>query len=376
MTDRPPNHTIETITSLDRLKEVAPALKTLAESLDAQFFQNPTFFIPWCEIAVKRKQVPHFLAAWDANQRMIGFVPLCRRRDPKALFATRLAPPRIGTSPPFDILLASDIDRKALIGALATVLKGQRWLDITLSDALEDSVFNTLLAPALKQSGLNVTCSEGRQYLQVGVFETVDGYLSHFKSKNRSRLKKQFKRCDDATTVVTIDTPDKMPQASEWIRSVIAKSWKDTAYLHDIFLPLLDTQLLEMSAEGMSRVRFAMVEDVPIAFLVEFINLDGSPGSYYNAHNPDFNHISPGLFLLQTTVRETIENSQHTYSFWGDREYLRKLSTTFRPTVDISMVRRGVRAGVCKGFLNLIAKARSGGKLRETPAETSEVKSA
>ena len=186
MTDITSGITIETITSLDRLKAAAPALKTLAESVDAQFFQTPTFFIPWCEAALKRKQVPHFLAAWDANQHMIGFVPLCRRRDPKSLFATRLAPPRIGTSPPFDVLLASDIDRKILIDEIVRVLEGQRWLDIALSDALEGSLFNTLLAPALKQSGLNVTRSEGRKYLQVGAFETVDGYLSQFKSKNRN----------------------------------------------------------------------------------------------------------------------------------------------------------------------------------------------
>lgn len=343
----------ETITSLERLAEIAGSLDQLVQAEKAHFYYESAFFIPWCEAAQNAQQQTNVIAVWSHQDRLAGFVPLCMKRDIKAGMARRLAPPRIGSSPPFDILLASQADQSAVIGAIADHLNDMPWVDLTLSLNLAGSVFATQLAPAMQKTGCVITKSEAAGYLKTSGYASADEFLARFKSKRRMELNRVYKRFLGEVSLMCLDKPEDMPKASALIRDAITNSWKNKAYLTDTFLPLLNQQMLNMSKLGLTQVRFALIDERPIALLVEFISRDGSYNAYYNAHDDTFNSLSPGAGLLQHGIREAFDKGTCSYNFWGNREYIRRLTKEQDDTLDLQILRPGISAGLAMSAMKL-----------------------
>ena len=349
---------VETIKSIARLQEIAPALDRLVTMCAPAFYHETAFLLPWCTTANRLGQKPHFIAVWTKQDRLVAFVPLCRRRDPKALLAYRLSTPRIGSSPPFDALLAPDADQTPLVAAIAAQLAQSSWVDMLIPQTLAHSNFATTIAPALARTGMTLGRKDEGAYLKVSGYKSSQEWLANFKSKNRVDLNRQYARFLEACDIVTIDAVQDLDKAFDWIDQVTAHSWKEKLYLHDTFLPLLRSQLEGMCAAGHARIRFALKSDLPIAYLVEFFDEGGARSAYYNAHDPRENYHSPGISLMQHSVRQALDETTPAYLFLGNHEYIRKLSSETDAICTVEVMRTGLHARFCGAMVRLVSNAR------------------
>lgn len=346
---------IEILTSLPALKVMEAELSDLVGRAGADYSHEPAFLIPWFETAEATGQRPACLTARTSGQ-LAAFLPLCTKPERKALFATRLAPPRIGSSPAFDLILDPGHRGGAMLDRLAAALSGMAWSFLDLKLILADSLLAKEIVPRLQLAGFQIARHDEPAYFKVDGLAGLESFWASRKSRPRIELRRIFDRCTSACEFACYEGMEN-PRIFDLMQVVLRESWKDSSYLRCIFFPMLERQFRALSRTGQARVHFVFAEGQPISFLVEFLDRDGTTNAYYNGMNRDWSRFSPGVALFLNVLQLFFETGAETYRFWGARRYIKKMSTGQDEVVSIRVVRTDFRHAARIAFFLQVARA-------------------
>ena len=333
-----PKLEIKILTSLQEVKAVAGDLSDLVDRCGANYSHEPGFLIPWVETANKIGQRPSCVTA-RASGKLVAFLPLCMKRERKALFAKRLAGPRIGSSPAFDLIMDPAFRTATNLDRIAEAITDMKWSFFQLRTILADSTLANDIVPRLDRIGLRIIREQEPAYFTVTEVDNVDAYWASKKSRVRIELKREISRCAEVCEFVSYEDIGETARIFDLIQSVLRRSWKNSGYLRSTFLPLLEAQYRNLANTGQARAHFVLKDDQPIAFLVEFMDRDGTVNAYYNGMDEAWSRLSPGAVITMQSVLHCLESDKPAYKFWGWRRYIKKLAAGSEDVVSVRIAR-------------------------------------
>lgn len=326
------------LTSSAEVEKIAAEISDLVDRAGAIYNHEPGFLLPWLETAERLGQSLRCIALRD-RERLVAFLPLCSKAQPKGLNAKRLAPPLIGSSPSFDLVLDPAYRNSDSFERVAAAIKKLPWSYMLLKDVLSASYLATEIVPRLTGPGFHADVGDPVRYLTVDGVAFSDEYWGKMKSRKRIELRRAFGKCDSVCDFVCFDKPEDAPRIFGLIRSTLHGSWKSSEYLASVFLPMLEIQFRKLCARGQARARFCMEGDRPIAFLIEFIDRDGTANAYFNAMDEERKSIYPGVAVVLVSILEHLDGTGKPYKLWTMRPYVKKLANDYENVVTVTVER-------------------------------------
>lgn len=309
--------------SLERARAPWEALASRASS--PLPYVTPAFALPWLRALDPSCQI-RVLTAWEGDQ-MIGLAPLVQRRRGRLGVSLQLwSFPIRGTSPPFEFMFA---DRAgAIVDAfVAHWRRTGGWDLIELPGLPSGSETARALKAAAARQNLAIRSSEARRSVVVRIKGAWPEYFSARSAMHRQNCRRAWRRCEARGPTRLVRYPDELEfdRACEMASRVIDRSWKrfgdDGAHHARFFADLRG----ELRAAGMLSLRFLVVDEVPIGYLLEVRHGD-TLHAFHIAYDLAFQHESPGILLLEDGIRDAHVRGLSSYDLGGGAEYLRRWS--------------------------------------------------
>lgn len=347
----------EWITSFDALRALRAPLNELAGVCRARAYDFPSFLIPWAAAAGAQGQRPRCLVLRQGGE-VLAFFPFFERRDPKALFARRLAPPRFGSSPPFEILIAPGADREAVLDAMADAVAGLGWYDQQFRDEPADGTLATCWLPRMAARGARIHEEHLYDYYIISGCADAEEYQTRLVRKKRRELQRQERRFLERGEMSLHTRADDITAQLPDMRTVIARSWKYTPHMARRALPLIEGLIAGMAPEGHIRLWMAHADGQAVSMLLEFADQSGSRHAYFNATDQEAGALDAGITLLFNACKGAVQDGVGQYDFWGYRPYIKQVSTGTRPIRSYGVTRSGALQGVQGASLRMAGRLR------------------
>lgn len=367
MTARPrrhgPSEGVEVLEDLRSLFAFAPALADLCEATGAPFYMRPAFFMVWSEHAARAGLMPRCLVL-KRGATVLGFAPLFSKRlAPALLGARRLSPPLIGTSPPFDLVVAPN--EAGAVARLADAASSLAWVSQHMPSVLSGSGFDREWAEWFEASGAAVSRLDTPGYMTAVCTVSKEEYFESRRASFRRNVKRASQKFEKVGEIETFRGGDPLEPWIDALRTVVERSWKGTAYMRRTGFPLIVDLVRSLDASGLLVLRIARREGRPIGYLMEVD--DGTVRhAFHNAMDESERDLGPGILLLFRGVLSAIESGRRSYEFWGNREYIRAMATDVRPAVQIDIASPAMRDRWRRGLVRGVRRY-----LRPPPSGTS-----
>lgn len=341
---RPPALRVEAVTTLAMLGRLAGPLADLAVAADGTVFDQPAFFLPWTQAAVANGQRPACLALYRGGV-LCGFVPLFARRDPRGLFGRVLAPPRYGSSPPFDLLLAG-VDAPEAIATLGAALGARGWIMQDIRADIAGSRLGGVWADWFAASGHPVVRQPGPDYFRFTNVGSVADFNAALPRKTRMECERLMRRLDGAGAVRLVTGAGAITPALAAMHDIIGQSWKGSPEMARRGWAMLQAVARSMAGAGMLRLWLAEAEGRPIAYLMEFEDHNRHRHAFHNAQVEAAGRFNPGILILYNALAAAHVDGAPVYEFWGHRSYLRRFANGVCQTRSVRIDNPGLRLRV------------------------------
>lgn len=337
---RPRPLRIERITAIADLDALAAPLAELAGAADALVFSHPAFFLPWSRAAIANGQRPDCLALYSGTT-LCGFLPFFARRDRHALLGRVLGPPRYGSSPPFDLLLAG-VDETAAIAALGAEVRRHSWIGQDIRADVAGSRLGAGWADWFAGRGHAVERAAGPGYYLVRNAGSVAQFKVALPGRQRRECERHLRRLAGIGGFRLVRSGDAVGGALEAMQGIVMQSWKGSAEMARRGWTMLHSVALSMAEAGMLRLWLVEVEARPIAYLMEFEDRHRHRHAFHNAQVEADDHLGPGKSVIYTSLCAAQEEGVPVYEFWGYRDYLRRFSNGIRETRSVRIDNPGL----------------------------------
>lgn len=352
---------LEIASSIADLRRIEAPLRSLARSCNAAAFSHPGFLLPWAEAAVATGQsvACHYLYR---GGDLVGFVPLFFRRDRKALMARRGGPPRFGSSPPFELLIAPGEDREAAAQHLAKAVAAERWLDLTFPNEPDDSLLLGCWARAFEQHGFSVRQSAGPAYQIIQGLADSAAYEDQMRGRSRREFRRRERRMQEEGSVSVFTSDDDPDMFLADMERILQASWKFDERMAKIGVRLYRDQVRGTAADGTLRFWICHYRQRPASFLFELADATGSRHAYFTAHDPNACGFGAGGALVFLAAKASLDAGVPVYDFWGTQPYLRHLSNGLRRTRTVTVARKDPLSRLRLSTLEMLQATRSAAK--------------
>lgn len=361
------------IRDLAGLEAAKDELAGLADRSGAYTFSHPAFFLPWARAAAAERQQPDCLAL-RRDGRLVGFVPFFVRRDRKALMAARLMTPRVGSSPPFAILIDPEVDPADVIDTAATLVAAQPWCDQSFIGEPEDTVISTLWAGWFAARGYAVTRLPQAGYFTLEGCRTPDDFLAAMKRRRRNDAKRMERRLAETGCLRRESGAEAAGRMHDAIAIVVAASWKNSKTMTEGGLRLLQSLAQSLAEAGRLNLWVAELAGRPVGVYMEILDPDGTRHAFFIAQEQSEAARNVGNVMLFRSLMDGFERGLGDCQFWGSREYIRHVANGARPVADVTIANRGVRATAALAALAALNTFRGPSRpaARAVPKETDE----
>lgn len=321
---------IARITAGAELDALAVPLAELAAAADALVFSHPAFFLPWSRAAIANGQRPDCLALYSGST-LCGFLPFFARRDRHALLGRVLGPPRYGSSPPFDLLLAG-VDEAAAIAALGAEVRRSAWVGQDIRADVVGSRLGSAWADWFAGQGHAVTRLAGPDYYLVRHAGSVAQFKAAMPGRQRRECERHLRRLAGFGGFRLVCSGGAVGETLQAMRGIVMQSWKGSREMTRRGWTMLRAVALSMAEAGMLRLWLVEINDQPAAYLMEFEDRHRHRHAFHNAQAEAEDHLGPGKSLIYNSLCTAQEDGVPVYEFWGYRDYLRKFANGTRQT--------------------------------------------
>lgn len=295
----------------------------------------PEFLLPWMRRLEGRDDC-RFLAAWQ-DDTLVGLAPVVDRRVRR--FGVTLLKlrgfPEAAPTPPCDLLVRSGT------GGVVEAFFA-RWKDDSAWDAIElptvpaESSSVARLVELARAAGFEATCEAVLETYHLPILGTWQDYHATLSKKTRQNLRRGMRYFERAGSTRFASYPDDMTivEARQLVAQVVFRSWKEheqgaggwNAFLRDV--------LEEFERSANLRLRFLLVDNSAVAYLME-VNFLGCVYAIHNAYDLRFQPGNAGQLMLCHALERAHREGFGRYDFTGNKDYLRrwsKATRTFRRT--------------------------------------------
>jgi CelD/BcsL family acetyltransferase involved in cellulose biosynthesis len=259
---------------------------------------------------------------------------------------------RFATDPLADYqgMLARPRHEQAAIASFARVLGAAPWDRLALRDAHDPRIAQLaeLLAGGsrvrLRRSGTS-TC------YQMDLPETYEAYLTGLSRKRRRATKGLLPALEAAlpNLRVSVANDDDIDAHIAAVVGMNSARWKTST----IRRRRLEELYRAVYAEGIAR--FTAIWDGPRAIAAGAAWVDEPTATYafaLGAHDPGYNHFSPGRTVLTLVIQDAIALGCRTFDFLrGEDEYKRHYATRTSLNSEFELVRAGVRESALRAVM-------------------------
>lgn len=301
----------------------------------------PEFLLPWIR-RLDGRDTCRFLAAWD-GATLVGLAPVVERRIRRGgitLLALR-GFPEAAPTPPCDLLVRAGAS--GVVEAFFAHWQQQRdWDAIELPTVPVESANVARLVELARAAGLCTACSPSLTTYAVPVEGSWHDYHAARSKKTRQNLRRGLRYFEPlgATRFATYPGELTFDEALAQVAHVVAHSWKEheqgaggwNAFLRDL--------MREFDRAGLLRLNFLMLDAHAVAYLMDvpFRN------AWYAIHNAyDLRHQPgyAGQLMLARAIEDAHERRALRYDFTGNKDYLRRWTTTTRAFQHVRIDRGG-----------------------------------
>ncbi len=323
------------------LAAITPEWEALSQRVAGRNpFVTPQFMLPYLEyIGVTYDY--RVLAARDGG-RLVGLSPTFARRVGRpGLRIRRISFPTHGTSPPFELLVEEG--REDVAKAFAEHWRVSRdWDLIELQNVPSTSPTEGLLRAATSGSVLRLSGTPGRASLYVSIVGTWEDYWKSISKNVRAASKRALRRCMETGETRLVAFPGDVPdvaRATDWVADVTRRSWKTPDGGAAEREQSMARFLGSLAAAGMLDIRFVMIDDRPIAYLINILYRN-QLNAYHTAYDLAYMSHGPTLLLLQESINECYRRGYDVYDLLGERQqHLRRWTSEYVRYHDLRITR-------------------------------------
>ncbi len=271
----------------------------------------------------------------------------------------------VGCPDHLDVLAASGTS----VEAFAPSLDELPWQLLILSNLAPGADATPRLCDAMAARGYVVrrqtlwTCP----YLELP--EDWDRYLGTLSATRRQTVRRKERQLQrEHTMTITDYDQDRVEEGLRYLFSLHERRWQGGAAFEDPSIRLLHRRFAEeLAARRRLWLSTLDIAGKPVAAWYGFAWGD-TVYFYQSGRDPRWERQSVGLVLMGTMIRRAIERGYRRFDFLrGDDPYKRQWTTTERSTEEITIFRRGLRAGALRA-LDAVGELRA--RLRRKTEET------
>ena len=193
---------------------------------------------------------------------------------------------------------------------------------LDLAPLLPGSNVHHLLVPLARESGLDVTCSQGEVTVSLDLPADLPSYLSLLSGKQRHELLRKERRLNEEGDV-SYQVKHRADDADiDLFLDFFRKSREDKNRFLTPPVELFIRDIISSSeARGMLRLGILEINSTPIATTLCFEYQEGMY-LYNSGYSPDYRWLSAGLLSKYYSIRESIQQKLHYYDFLkGSEKY-------------------------------------------------------
>jgi CelD/BcsL family acetyltransferase involved in cellulose biosynthesis len=312
--------------------EVAALVKEWSEVMARSSQELPTvapeFLLPWLEATLTNSGAKRRFLIARRGGRLVGLLPLVHRKIRRFGLTTNVLEfPMYGTTPPMDIVV--DDSTELVMAAFCSHLRrAGGWDVLWLHQVPTDSPGGVALPAAARAAGLTCRVGEAGSLLYAPLSASWDEFEKALGKNQRRNLRRFWRHLEEkgkprsATYPTDIATLD---QALAMATSVIDRSWKNPGSARKIQHRLLSELSQSWATRGDLIMRFLLMDDVPIAYLLE-ITYGSRTYAISNAYDLAFLQYGTGHHVLREAIRGAHAAKKTHYEFLGDKDYLERWS--------------------------------------------------
>lgn len=330
---------LRTLAELEAIRAPWHAL-ALASAHDTPYVL-PEFMLPWIR-RLDGRDTCRFVAAWD-GATLVGLAPVVERRIRRGgitLLALR-GFPEAAPTPPCDLLVRGGAS--GVVEAFFAHWQQQRdWDAIELPTVPVASASVTRLIELAHAAGLRAACVPSLETYAVPVEGTWHDYHASRSKKTRQNLRRGLRYFAPLGTTRFATYPGAMTfdAALAQVAHVVAHSWKEHEEGPRGWNAFLRDAMQEFERAGLLRLNFLMLGDEAVAYLMDV----PFKRAWYAIHNAyDLRHQPgyAGQLMLAHAIEAAHDSQALRYDFTGNKDYLRRWTTTTRAFQHVRIDRGG-----------------------------------
>tara|TARA_Y100001970_G_scaffold288129_1_gene414535 strand:- start:1752 stop:2735 length:984 start_codon:yes stop_codon:yes gene_type:complete len=154
--------------------------------------------------------------------------------------------------------------------------------------------------------------------------EDWESYFSILNKKDRHELRRKFRRLDDQSehTIQQFTTTEEITSSMDDFFVLMSKSGHHKAeFLTPVMKVYFEKLCVELSKENWTRLYFMEIDNKKVSACIAF-DYNNIRYLYNSGFDPDYQHLSCGLLLNATSLKDSIEHNFEFFDFLrGDESY-------------------------------------------------------
>lgn len=170
-----------------------------------------------------------------------------------------------------------------------------------------------------------------------------ESYFAILKKKDRHELRRKFRRLDDQTdhSIQQLTRSEDIANSMDDFFSLMSKSGHHKAdFLTPIMKVYFEKLCVELSKENWTRLYFMEIDNKKVSACIAF-DYNNIRYLYNSGFDPDYQHLSCGLLLNATSLKDSIEYKFDRFDFLrGDESYKYHLGAQDTTIYTIKLIKK------------------------------------